>query len=35
MIEEDVDVTEAINDAVAECQEVTDQLWEDFDALGK
>jgi ABC-type glycerol-3-phosphate transport system substrate-binding protein len=33
--EEGVDVETAVNDATAECQEVTDQLWETFDSLGQ
>jgi len=28
------DIAVAIGDAAQECQEITDQLWEDFDALG-
>ena len=33
--EEGMDVESAVNEATAECQEVTDQLWETFDSLGQ
>ncbi len=35
MIEEGVPVPEAVNQATEECQEITDQLWRDYEALGQ
>jgi hypothetical protein len=35
MTEDGEDVTVAVTDAALECQEITDDLWEEWDALGQ